>query len=734
MIRNLFISILGISLSTGLVIALFMLLAPLFRKRYASRWSCYIWIFIALRLLVPINGSSIVGFVKSMASPASSMQQETADSPVINTPKQRVVIEIPEQMTTEITVQKEERKTITMLDIAAYVWFAGCIVFLAIPVFSCINFRIQISRNKTAVENGPVKTQLQKLSRELHIRRPVPAVEYDGTVSPIITGIFIPVVVLPRKDYTEKEFYFILKHELIHLKRNDVLVKFLYMAANALHWFNPLVYIMRKQAVVDMELSCDERVISGTAYADRKDYTETLFSTIKETRTKKTYLSTGFYGGKRIMKKRFKNILTRSEKKNGLPVLAAAMAVTLAAGTLVGCSEAKKPAANKSGLVQTANKNTDGGILKQISGRWMIDFGRTDSSLWGTGISNGNEMVITADGVFTYYIGIGTGGTGQCKIKDGSVTVEITPYEELSSEKEILTFSYEGKAKNEYIRMDWHGEDVYWTREGASGTKKETADTPSSPKELTIYKEGEPEVRQTTNTIGVGYSVYFPEGEWTENTLKNFSAAMPDDSWLTNGRDIWNADVNNRVQMRVTHYTELSAAARLEEAFTQAGYAQENNELVKTEGDLVIKVRLYDNEDDTWSVCYCYPSEAEEGWGTELPVIADTFAVTALSEDSKAIQRTVKGFTAAYFTRDAKELEKYLEHPSETAAEIYEGTETVNRMTVKGYTEDEVFPFGSETSASVEFKEGSEDSFTYLTLSLIKQENGWKVKSYGLEK
>ncbi len=75
-----------------------------------------------------------------------------------------------------------------------------------------------------------------------------------------------------------------------------------------------------------------------------------------------------------------------------------------------------------------------------------------------------------------------------------------------------------------------------------------------------------------------------------------------------------------------------------------------------------------------------------------------------------------------------------MEHPSETAAEIYEGTETVNRMTVKGYTENEVFPFGSETSASVEFKEGSEDSFTYLTLSLIKQENGWKVKSYGLEK
>lgn len=619
MIKDLFVSILGISLSTGLAAALFMLLTPLFRKRYTARWSCYIWIFIALRLLVPVSGSSITGFAQHIMSSFSARQQETVNSPVINTPRQRVMIEIPTQMATEITVQKEGRKTITLLDIAAYVWFAGCIVFLAFPVFSCINFRHQVSRKGTAVENGPVKTQLQKLTRELHIRRPVPAVEYDGTISPMITGIFRPVVVLPRKAYTEKELYFILKHELIHLKRNDVLVKFLYVAANALHWFNPLVYIMRKQAVVDMELSCDERVVSGTAYADRRDYTETLFSTIKETCTKKTYLSTEFYGGKRIMKKRFKNILARSGKKNGLLVLSAAMAVTLMAGTLVGCSEAKKPAASK-GLVQAAD------------------------------------------------------------------------------------------------------------------TKKEAGDTPPSQKELTIHKEGEPEVKLTVNTIGVGYSIYFPKDEWTENTFKNFSAALPDDTWLTDGRDIWNADVNDRVQLRVTHYTDFSAAARLEEAFTQAGYVQENNELVKKEEDLVIKVRLYDSDDDTWSVCYCYPSDAEEGWGRELPVIADTFAVTACSEDSKAFQRTVKSFVAAYFKKDVEELKKYLASPSETAAGVYEGAGTVNSMTIKGYAENEELLDGNEKSVSVEFKEGSEDSFTYLTLSLIRQEDEWKVKSYGLEK
>ena len=55
-------------------------------------------------------------------------------------------------------------------------------------------------------------------------------------------------------------------------------------------------------------------------------------------------------------------------------------------------------------------------------------------------------------------------------------------------------------------------------------------------------------------------------------------------------------------------------------------------------------------------------------------------------------------------------------------------------MTIKGYAENEELLDGNEKSVSVEFKEGSEDSFTYLTLSLIRQEDEWKVKSYGLEK
>ena len=91
-----------------------------------------------------------------------------------------------------------------------------------------------------------------------------------------------------------------------------------------------------------MELSCDERVTQGMGYAARKAYTETLFSTLHKQRAKKVFLSTGFYGGKEIMKKRFKNILTKKGKKNGVAVLIGVIILTVSLGTLVGCSIVKE--------------------------------------------------------------------------------------------------------------------------------------------------------------------------------------------------------------------------------------------------------------------------------------------------------------------------------------------------------------------------------------------------------
>lgn len=322
MMKNLFLSFFEISVSTSLMVLVLLIAAPLLNRRYASRWNYYIWIALALRLVLPLN---------------------------LELSLRRFVIRVPEKITAPvitdtraaipITLQAGEKLAgVTLLDFMAVIWSVVCLCLLLIHLYSYLHYKAQIIRNGIYVEDSHILRQQLRLRKDLQIKRKITIIQYSGAMSPMIIGFFRPLLVLPDNEYSQEELYFILKHELIHFKRNDVYVKLLLVVANSIHWFNPLIYLMQKEAGVDMELSCDERVIRGTDYAVRKAYTETLLSTLHKQSRKINSLTTQFYGGNQIMKKRFKNILMKSKKKNGFLILVGAVSATVVLGMMAGCS------------------------------------------------------------------------------------------------------------------------------------------------------------------------------------------------------------------------------------------------------------------------------------------------------------------------------------------------------------------------------------------------------------
>ncbi|MCM1214590.1 MAG: M56 family metallopeptidase [Lachnospiraceae bacterium] len=366
MMTNFFLAVFEISLSISALIAVLLLLTPFFNKRYAAKWKYWIWIFFALRLLIPLNGADVKNMMDpwQQAGNQVSMESEKNDAgnPWEQTVTQgRIIVEIPAQMATPVMASSE--KDITLLDIAAFVWMMGGMAFLAVHLVSYACYRRRVLKRGTDIRDNEILCQLFQLKHELRIRDTVRVVEYPEAASPMVIGFLEPVLILPEVRYSPEELYFILKHELIHLKRRDVYVKLLLAAANAVHWFNPLVWIMQKEAAVDMELSCDERVTQGTDYEVRKAYTETLLSTLHKRHAGKMVLSTQFYGGKQVMKKRFKNILLRTGKKNGAVIFLCAAVLTVSLGTLVGCSVARDDVGSgnaEDASVQLENGNTVG--------------------------------------------------------------------------------------------------------------------------------------------------------------------------------------------------------------------------------------------------------------------------------------------------------------------------------------------------------------------------------------
>lgn len=94
--------------------------------------------------------------------------------------------------------------------------------------------------------------------------------------SPALYGIFQPKTVLPERMRSDEQLDLILLHEETHRKRGDNLWRILAFMLIAVHWFNPLGWFCLKRVLEDLELACDESVLSRLGENGRKAYATAL--------------------------------------------------------------------------------------------------------------------------------------------------------------------------------------------------------------------------------------------------------------------------------------------------------------------------------------------------------------------------------------------------------------------------------------------------------------------------
>lgn len=117
-------------------------------------------------------------------------------------------------------------------------------------------------------QNEQHRKLLEQCAEQLHLTK-LPEVSFSERVnSPVITGLFRPVLLLPARasGWSNETLKMVMLHELGHLKRRDLWTSLAGQIACALHWFNPLVWILRKRLTQECEYACDAHVISCGAH------------------------------------------------------------------------------------------------------------------------------------------------------------------------------------------------------------------------------------------------------------------------------------------------------------------------------------------------------------------------------------------------------------------------------------------------------------------------------------
>ncbi len=398
MIKDLFLSVINMTITGSVAIVGVMLLRGMFRKM-PKVYSYMLWGIVLFRLLCPYSLSldtSVFNTVPAVQTESGRLQYEippeiVGTAPVTGRLTEEIVPEdVPVNTTATETlpvdnyediensygyIPTENKIVVTDTDsfdiryFIPYLWMAGVIYFL------CANL---LSLHDTK----------KLLAGSVHIKDNI----YMSTNIPtaFIMGIICPKIYLPE-GLDESRMEYVILHEQTHIRRKDYLFKLLGFGALCLHWFNPLVWIAFKLAEKDMEMSCDEAVIKDMSRSEKRRYSTTLLTI----GTQRNLGNTAIAFSEGETKDRIKNVLGFIKPKQKYIAL---VAVAICGAVAVLAFNPAKPTAYSAAIGKGECSEivlTSGDDYKHLTGESTTDLLKAMKQAEVTPVENTEEINFT---------------------------------------------------------------------------------------------------------------------------------------------------------------------------------------------------------------------------------------------------------------------------------------------------------------------------------------------------
>ncbi|HEX4469994.1 MAG TPA: M56 family metallopeptidase [Gemmatimonadaceae bacterium] len=157
-------------------------------------------------------------------------------------------------------------------------WGAGAVLFMSQILFGAL-FLIRVRKRATPVANSAWNRALQAIAGR---DAAIPLLVSGDIDVPVTWGILRPMILLPREadEWSQARRELVLRHELAHITRHDVLTQVLARVVRALYWPNPLVWFAEGSLRHECEQACDDAVLAAGVRPTR--YAEELLAIVSE--------------------------------------------------------------------------------------------------------------------------------------------------------------------------------------------------------------------------------------------------------------------------------------------------------------------------------------------------------------------------------------------------------------------------------------------------------------------
>ncbi len=316
---------------SGSLLILALLLGKRFLKDKISRqWQYYIWLIVLLRLLLPFGPEvSLMGKAYqavdqaiSQTVPLPPQQNAPGDNPApaVGAEHHNETVNSPADDVT--TAHPLQDIGVLLISQIWLVWLVAALGLLIRKITIYQGFMRYIRAGLTPVSDIERLDELSIVAEQSGIKKPIELCVNPLVSSPLLIGFFRPCIVLPSADIPEKDFRYIILHELTHYKRRDMFYKWLVQITVCLHWFNPLVYLMSREITKACEFSCDEAVLAKMGSSNAQDYGKTLLDAMVAVgRYKENLGAVTLSENKELLKERLGAIMKFKKKSKAIQLL-----------------------------------------------------------------------------------------------------------------------------------------------------------------------------------------------------------------------------------------------------------------------------------------------------------------------------------------------------------------------------------------------------------------------------
>ena len=283
--------ILKLNIIAAVVILLVKVFAALSKGKVSARWKYFIWLFVTVSLMIPVQLPSTLSLVNFKVQRSSQLEPKTENHAVRPKESQQLTEAVPSasnnmESQTEVSAPKgyitykSGKWTKIAAVIVTVIWLSVALHKLAGELLSYYLSMRNLKRMSIQVSD-PVSIQMyREACRRKHVRKMPELRRNAGLTTPLLAGLFHTKLYLPATGYSAEERKLVFYHELTHYCHRDLWYKMLLRVCASIYWFNPFLLIMLKEADKDIENLCDTAVVNRVNKKDHRLYRQLLLRTV----------------------------------------------------------------------------------------------------------------------------------------------------------------------------------------------------------------------------------------------------------------------------------------------------------------------------------------------------------------------------------------------------------------------------------------------------------------------